>query len=465
MGTYFEPTVLAFTKCSGSKHRLSHRSITPVPKGQVFELYSRECQKYHGDIVSFLYDRLQPRRIGPKIKSCKHKSDTTSPCSGSGEQYELIMTMPVMLIFETMEDFSPPAQWSYRHTIEVPGENEKGERKVAHYDIVARVIFTSGHFTAYVRHGINHCYYYNDMEKGGTLSQREQSHALDVFIAGKTIAEPRNFTTSVVYHLREGLKGQAWISRRLRKRAEEWNVSIVDVNGIDLPRVTLTGPGEVLVKRAQRPGEFDDYETLIQLDPPLPSSFDDKTASTKRTQHTGKHASRIDNQSQRVGKQWPFPSVEPSDKDTEIVSARSGAENADADSDAQVGRQRTKRGQRQSLASSSDVSMAKANKFRCRCGFEGEVWDWHLDEDIIQCDSAEFEGECSWSHSACQLDGWTYNLKPEDPFYCPLCEPLDWDIKTGYVMKLPIANAHTEMSPKVDVGQAATSAIEVTTKD
>lgn len=405
---------------------------------------------------------VEPSLTSQKSRLCKRVTSTNELCGGPRDQMELVISMPVILVFDSVEDRENPLPWTFPRCIEVPGETASGSRKILHYDIVARAMHNDIHFFAYVRYGMDYCYVYNDL-KGGILQRQSQRNSVDLLIAGKIEDANGMKTNAVMYYLREGTTGQDLIARRIRRRlSDKLNLSFNLTADDGIPRVILTGEGEVLVGTADSRSKYDEYETQLNANATpddaagalakvkrmdLPSAQRPigkrklkeglQVVTTSRVADKGTPdgiANSVTDKSKRRSNQnskpWPFSPIQLSDMDTDAISIHS--DHTSVGGPFQETGQRTKLSRRQSQASSEHASASAMNEFRCRCGFQGTVRDGDLDQNIIQCDALGYDSECSWSHRACQIDGWTEMTGHKDTFYCPLCEPIDWDKETGY---------------------------------
>lgn len=405
---------------------------------------------------------VEPPLAGQKSRLCKHVTTTNELCGGPRDQMELVISMPVILVFDTVEDRENPLPWTFPRCIEVPGETASGVRKIVHYDIVARAIHNDNHFFAYVQYGMDYCYVYNDLD-GGMLQRQSQRNSVDLLIAGKIEDGNGMKTNAVMYYLREGTTGQDLIARRIRRRlSDKLDMSFNLTADDGIPRVTLTGKGEVLVRRADNRSKYDEYETQLNAN----TTTDDAAGSPVKTKTmdlpsaqrplakrnpkkrlqvvtislaadkgTPDHNANLvtdksKTRSIKDSKPWPFSPIELSDMETDLLSIHS--DHTSIGGPVQETGQRSKLSRRQSQASSEHANASAMNEFRCRCGFQGTVRDEDLDQNIIQCDALGYDAECLWSHRACQIDGWTEMTGHKDTFHCPLCEPIDWDKETGY---------------------------------
>lgn len=252
---------------------------------------------------------------------------------------------------------------------------------------------------------------YDDTEREGDLRVEAQTRSVDTFLAGKRPPKDSIATAHVVYHLREGSEGQLRIARKIRKELKlKPDVSITHTSAISFPRVSLDGPDEKILE---------DNPFSLYMESEITT-----TASATKPQLNEVRATAM--KGLQASKQQLFPDIY-NDGATDIVSIHSDQKITGRVGVEDASRNFKKLAQRLSLASSDVQSTQSINFFRCRCGFEEEIADWELDQHIIRCDSLGGDDCARWSHAACQPDGWTHFITPEEKFYCPSCEAIEAD--------------------------------------
>lgn len=416
--------------CKGGTNQLPHRLVSAEPTRDNFFILSPQAYaECNGDILTYLKNRINP--LSPIRKSRGLCNKTT--CEGKREYREVTVSLPVILVFEfmpqspaegqinnteekqadqtegTKDKGARPAQverkpWTLRQYMSIPGEKADGRESTEYYNIVGRMYYDEHkkHFFAHVRHGIDHCLLYDDSAQG-IIQNMTQKNPVKTFLSGAGFTKDKVSTSYVVYHLRHGRAAQERISRRIWKDLKtKNNVLLTQSNVNEFPCISLTAVGETTRQSESTNAREIFVESEIHPSPVLQNGAKDVTLPKP------------------VGKLWPFPPVETDDAETDIISVHPDA--VQEEGSTETVKIRKKLSKRQSMSSSIDKSADTVNFFRCRCGFEGEVVDSDLDENVICCDSLGMD-ECNrWSHVACQPDGWTAFLPPEGYFYCPVCE-------------------------------------------
>lgn len=408
--------------CQGSTNQLPHRLVSAEPtRDSFFILTPQAFTDCGGDILSYMKNRMDP--LSPIRKgriSCNRPT-----CEGNQDYREVTVSLPVILVLECMPESAGEGQthdtqkkeagkkqvehkpWALRQFMPIPGLKEDGSDSTEYYDIVGRMYYDASHphFFAHVRFGLSHCLLYDD-KKQGIVMNMTQNRPVETFLSGSGFTKDNVSTSYVVYHLRQGRAAQERISRRLWRDLNSKHHVLLTLSGVDgFPVVNLTGPGEVTQKSECTSAREVFVESEI-----------DPTASTSGTQ-AGTKDTMADKPSEKV---WPFPHVEHDGSESDIPLVH--AEDVCAAGPNETVKKRKKSTNRQSLPSSMDKSADTVNFFRCRCGFQGEVVDGDLDQNVICCDAFGLDDCNRWSHVACQPDGWTAFLASNGNFYCPLCE-------------------------------------------
>ena len=428
--SYFKPMVVYISWCTGDNHNQPHRiaSITATQTTNFYELNPSDYATYNGNIQSFLKNMIDPMSLlNTKSKPCWRARSTEKPCEGMRTVMKLTVSLPVVLILHINLPSVNDQQhvWNFNETITIEGDNDRGVIEKFHYDIVGRTYWDTNHFTACVSSGFS-CYEYNDMVDGGILRRMDHPKGATALLAGKHVPSKGVATCGVVYHLREGLKGQKAIQRRIQRRSQEFlRISIKQASETAPPSITLVQKDEVPIDdetpyslpTGPAVDHFDVCEYEIQGEGYM-SQMDASANLTKSKASTSKDAIH------ELEDGAPMPD------DTDIEGIEAGADVttttgsvAVRDSEGQT--KRTKLSQRASMSASPNNQLDEENHFRCRCGFYGRMRDSELDQNIVQCDGHDLKDpdqECGrWSHYACQTDGWASDMKVNEKFLCPKC--------------------------------------------
>ncbi|KAJ7474341.1 hypothetical protein FB451DRAFT_1467183 [Mycena latifolia] len=247
--SYFQHRYIQFRTCAGDEQTPEHFRIKRAITQGCFILTRESNQIYRGDVEKW-FRELILIRPGEKNRSCWRNidDDGEASCSGAAALSQIILGIPVMLIFEVagLWDRKGQNQWNFPVHISPLSLGAEALNGVV-YVIVGRAFTNGGHFKAIFTPDDINVYEYDDMANQG-CSILISGARIRTHLAGKISPKSNWRTHAVVYRLRRGTRAQSFFSKSQVKAAQRVHgiqfaptseddppYTIPDITGLDIP--------------------------------------------------------------------------------------------------------------------------------------------------------------------------------------------------------------------------------------
>lgn len=227
--TYFFGHEVTVRYCNGNGTNRHVLVTKRSSQRRYIDLNLEAHAKHHGSVLAFVRDLFRVRKEPENVSECwrpfcNHRGDDVLVCTAMVSHpicLRINLPRPYKNGKEMTSDgkddrppvpvpFSDEPMWDFPAVIELPGTNKDGRRTTCHYDVVGRAVHSNerSHFFAYVADPLKRCYLYDDLANGGVLTKAKEHNSIKTVVAGQHRPTAAERTITVVYHLREGVRGQ-----------------------------------------------------------------------------------------------------------------------------------------------------------------------------------------------------------------------------------------------------------------
>lgn len=227
--TYFFGHEVTVRYCNGNGTNRHVLVTKRSSQRRYIDLNLEAHAKHHGSVLAFVRDLFRVRKEPENVSECwrpfcNHRGNDVLVCTAMVSHpicLRINLPRPYKNGKEMTSDekddrppvpvpFSDEPMWDFPAVIELPGTNKDGRRTTCHYDVVGRAVHSNerSHFFAYVADPLKRCYLYDDLANGGVLTKAKEHNKIKTVVAGQHRPTAAERTITVVYHLREGVRGQ-----------------------------------------------------------------------------------------------------------------------------------------------------------------------------------------------------------------------------------------------------------------
>ncbi len=412
---------------------------------------------YKGSVQALITHRFGANPEKESLAGCWQVDENQQYCPGSATFQEIVTGLPILLVLEIEpSDIHDEAiLWDFPVILGLPADRlgtllatsspSKSSQMPFTYSLVGGIFLDDsdvGHFIVRESRDGNRVQEYNDLQQG-IIEQLPARDKPATAIGGSNHRNGSNLQerlhlVTAYYTLNGGADSQTKFSEmRHRTLEQKFDITlsqrtthVPSLVTFTKPNIRKLSPNERLWLSPQKRrscNTFDFVQLVLPMQTCLPNrtDMDLEEVLKPKLQQQKTRSRRIRSSSESESLEDFGPDSEARRK---VKSMKKHTE--DSPSKAQKHQNSNLTGNATPSPPSPSLSRMKrgitspktdSGKYRilCRCGVDEERdSEEECEQDIIACT------ECgNWSHHACHLLGWTYDLKAEDVYSCFDCDP------------------------------------------